>query len=65
MRCLYFSEEPIKICKAFLEGIKMPSKKEIKEYCLSENYKNCIFYQKKEKEIWESEDGNGSTPIKL
>ncbi|OGL38910.1 MAG: hypothetical protein A3C43_01960 [Candidatus Schekmanbacteria bacterium RIFCSPHIGHO2_02_FULL_38_11] len=65
MKCPYYSDEPIKICKAFLEGIKMPSKKEIKEYCLSENYEKCVFFQKKEKDIWESENDKEPTPIKL
>ena len=64
MKCPYYSDEPIKVCKAFLGGIKMPSKREIKDNCLSEMYHECPFYKKKEKEIWEPENSKRSkTPI--
>jgi len=44
-RCPYLSKEKVKICEAQSEGLKVPSKKEVYEYCEGQ-FHLCLTYQK-------------------
>lgn len=52
-RCPYYEDIPVKSCNAVLEGIKVPTKREIEWFCLGGHYEECETYITKEKEVKE------------
>ena len=55
-RCPYYEDVPVKSCGAVLEGIKVPTEREMRWFCTGGHYKKCPVYInriKKEKEVLE------------
>lgn len=50
-RCPYYEEIPVKSCNAVLDGIKVPTIREIEWFCLEGHYAECPTYIVKEKEV--------------
>lgn len=50
-RCPYYEDIPVKSCNAVLEGIKVPTKREIEWFCLGGQHKVCPTYIEREKEV--------------
>lgn len=48
-RCPYYEDVPVKGCNAVLEGIKVPSEREINWFCLGGHYEECSIYINKER----------------
>ncbi len=62
-RCPYYEENPVKSCNAVLEGIKVPTEREIRWFCTGGHYKKCPVYIdriNKDKEVLEGKIAHGS-----
>ena len=46
LRCEYLENEEVDICRAVLQGIKVPTVIERATYCSTENYDTCPIYRK-------------------
>ena len=46
MRCEYFERGEVELCKAVLQGIKVPTAIEKATSCLTEHYDACPIYRK-------------------
>ena len=49
--CPYFEDIPVKSCNAILEGIKVPTMREVEWFCTGGHYEECPTYLEKEKEV--------------
>lgn len=50
--CPYFRDDPTLGCDAYSDGLKVPTKYEMKELCKnSGKFKTCPVFKRKEKEI--------------
>lgn len=61
--CPYYEDIPVKSCNAVMEGIKVPTKREIDKFCLG-SYEECSLYVNRETNIEREKEVMGIKKLK-